>query len=102
VRLAYSPPYHATYNPVERCWGILELPWHGGVRDSLEAVVADTAAMTGNGVHPAVAVVTTPYQTGVRRTKAAMAEVETHLDRLPHLGTWFVDILYQPPAHVGA
>ena len=24
VRLAYYPPYHSKYNPVERCWGILE------------------------------------------------------------------------------
>src|SRR5438128_4118958 len=23
VRLAYSPPYHSKYNPIERCWGIL-------------------------------------------------------------------------------
>ena len=24
VRLAYYPPYHSKYNPIERCWGILE------------------------------------------------------------------------------
>jgi hypothetical protein len=102
VRLAYYPPYHSKYNPVERCWGILELHWNGGLLDSLEAVVAYTASMTWKGVHPAVEVVTTTYQTGVRLTKAAMAEVEAHLDRLPHLGKWFVDILYQPPALVGA
>ena len=22
IRLAYYPPYHNTYNPIERCWGI--------------------------------------------------------------------------------
>ena len=27
VRLAYFPPYHSKYNPVERCWGILEQHW---------------------------------------------------------------------------
>jgi transposase len=27
VRLAYYPPYHSKYNPVERCWGILERHW---------------------------------------------------------------------------
>jgi hypothetical protein len=24
VRLAYYLPYHSKYNPIERCWGILE------------------------------------------------------------------------------
>jgi len=23
------PPYHSKYNPVERCWGILEKHWNG-------------------------------------------------------------------------
>jgi hypothetical protein len=27
VRLAYYPPYHSKYNPIERCWGILENRW---------------------------------------------------------------------------
>jgi transposase len=102
VRLAYYPPYHSKYNPIERCWGILELHWNGGLLDSLEAVVGYTASMTWRGVHPVVEVVTTTYRTGVRLTKAAMAEVEAQLDRLPHLGKWFVDILYQPPAQVDA
>lgn len=25
VQLAYYPPYHSKYNPIERCWGILEM-----------------------------------------------------------------------------
>ena len=25
VRLAYYPPYHSKYNPIERCWGALVL-----------------------------------------------------------------------------
>jgi hypothetical protein len=29
VQLVYDPPYHSTYNPIERCWGILELHWNG-------------------------------------------------------------------------
>src|SRR5262245_2149031 len=29
VRLAYYPPYHSKYNPIERCWGILENHWNG-------------------------------------------------------------------------
>ena len=31
VELAYYPPYHSKYNPIERCWGILENHWNGAV-----------------------------------------------------------------------
>jgi hypothetical protein len=98
VRLAYYPPYHSKYNPVERCWGILELHWNGALLDSLHAVTAYSESMTWKGRHPLVEVVTTVYQTGVTLTKQAMAAVEAQIHRLPHLDKWFVDILYQPPA----
>jgi hypothetical protein len=39
VQLAYYPPYHSKYNPIERCWGILEMHWNGSLLDSIEAVV---------------------------------------------------------------
>jgi hypothetical protein len=29
ISLAYYPPYHSKYNPVERVWGILEKQWRG-------------------------------------------------------------------------
>ena len=29
VQLLYSPPSHSKYNPIERCWGIVELHWNG-------------------------------------------------------------------------
>ena len=98
VRLAYYPPYHSKYNPVERCWGILELHWNGALLDSLHAVTAYSESMTWKGRHPLVEVVTTLYQTGVTLTKEAMAAVEAQIDRLPRLDKWFVDILYQQPA----
>src|SRR2546427_6593672 len=25
IQLLYYPPYHSKYNPIERCWGLLEL-----------------------------------------------------------------------------
>jgi len=99
VRLAYYPPYHSKYNPIERCWGILETHWNEALLDSLTAVCAFTATMTWKAVHPVVAWVTTTYQTGVTLTKDAMAAVEARLLRLPHLDKWFVDILYLPSAH---
>ena len=98
VRLAYYPPYHSTYNPVERCWGILEQHWNGSLLDSLDAVIKSARTMTWKGKHPVVTLVTSIYQTGVKLTKEAMDVVETHLQRLPSLEKWFVDIAYRAPA----
>ncbi len=92
VRLAYYPPYHSKYNPVERCWGSLEQHWNGTLLDSLDAVLGFAATMTWKGQHPAVTLVTTTYERGVTLTKEAMAAVEAHLTRLPQLEKWFVDI----------
>jgi transposase len=39
VRLAYYPPYHSKYNPIERCWGILENHWNGTLLDSIDTGV---------------------------------------------------------------
>lgn len=92
ICLAYYPPYHSKYNPVERCWGILEQHWNGTLLDALDTVMQFAATMTWKGRYPVVALVTTAYQTGVTLTKEAMAAVETHLTRLPRLEKWFVDI----------
>jgi transposase len=93
VRLAYYPPYHSKYNPIERCWGILEHHWNGSILDTVDAVLNYTATMTWRGLHPVVELVTTVYKTGVRLTKAAMAEIEAQIARQPGLDKWFVDIL---------
>ena len=46
VQLAYYPPYHSKYNPIERCWGILELHGNGALLDSIEAVLGYAETMT--------------------------------------------------------
>lgn len=98
VRLAYYPPYHSKYNPIERCWGALEGHWNGSLLDSVDAVIQYASSMTWKGSRPVVELVTTAYQTGVKLTKEAMDTLETQLERLPHLGKWFVDIYCFSPA----
>jgi len=92
VRLAYYPPYHSKYNPIERCWGILERHWNGTLLDAVETVQRFAETMTWKGRHPAVALVTVAYERGVTLTPEAMAAVEAELTRLPGLEKWFVDI----------
>ena len=95
VRLAYYPPYHSKYNPIERCGGILENHWNGTLLDSIETVLAYAQTMTWKGMEPVVELVTTTYKTGVKLTQQAMNKVEKQLQRQPGLGKWFVDI--SPP-----
>ena len=35
----YFPPYHSKYNPIERCWGILEHHWNGALLDTIESAL---------------------------------------------------------------
>jgi Rhodopirellula transposase DDE domain len=96
VRLAYYPPYHSKYNPIERCWGWLEQHWNGTLLDSVAAVVGYAESFRWHGQASVVRVIHQVYQTGVRLTKALMAQVESRLSRFESLGRWFVDIACAP------
>ena len=95
IRLAYYPPYHSKYNPIERCWGILEHHWNGALLDTVEAVVGYAQSMTWKQEHPVVRLVTQVYELGVRLSKQAMKTVESKLSRSPTLPSWFIDIHYR-------
>ncbi len=92
IKLANSPPYHSKYNPIERCWGTREQHWNADLLDTIETVVQFAQTMKWKGHHPVVHLLTTLYQTGVRLTKKAMAQVEIHVQRLSGLERWFLDI----------
>jgi len=65
--------------------------------DAVDAVIKSASTMIWKGKHPIVKLVTSIYQTGVKLTKEAMDAVETHLQRMPSLEKWFVDITYRTP-----
>jgi hypothetical protein len=92
VQLAYYPPYHSKYNPIERCWGILEMHWNGSLLDSVEAVVGFAGSMTWKGKHPVVRVVETVYAKGVKLKPKEMNALESEVVRQAGLGKWFVKI----------
>ena len=92
VELAYYPPYHSKYNPVERVWGVLEKHWNGALLDSLSTVLQFAKTMTYNHVHPVVKQITKTYSTGVKLTQPAMAELEQRFERLSGLEKYFVRI----------
>lgn len=95
LQLAYYPPYHSKYNPVERCFGWLEQHWNGSLLDTVEAVLSFAKTLTFKGQNPVVTLVEKVYSTGVKLTNDAMAEIEKQIHRLPNLKKWFVEIFAQ-------
>jgi hypothetical protein len=68
LQLAYYPPYHSKYNPVERTFGWLEQHWNGSLLDSVDTVLHFARTLTFKGMHPVVSLVETVYNTGVKLT----------------------------------
>jgi hypothetical protein len=98
IQLLYYPPYHSKYNPIERCWGILEKHWNGAQLLDADAMLGWAASMTWKGIHPVVELSHEVYAKGISLTKKAMREVEARLLRNPKLPKW--DILIQPACAV--
>jgi hypothetical protein len=92
VRLAYYPPYHSKYNPVERCWGVLENYWSGEILDEVETALRFVETMTWKGKHPHVELVSDAYRKGIRLARKEMKPIEAKVQRLPGLEKWFVNI----------
>jgi hypothetical protein len=94
VQLLYYPPYHSKYNPVERCWGILEKHWNGARLVDVDAMLGWAKSVTWKGIHPVVELSRKAYQKGISLSKEAMQKVEARLERNPALPKW--DILIRP------
>jgi len=94
IQLLYYPPYHSKYNPIERCWGILEQHWNGTLLVDAETMLEWAKSMTWKGIRPIVTLSRTLYQKGVSLSKKAMREIEARLERNPLLPKW--DILILP------
>ena len=92
IKLAYYPPYHSKYNPIERCWGVLENHWRGELLTSIEKTLGLARSMTYAGVNPIVKLVKKLYQNGVTLTDKALAKVEAKIERLITLEDWFLTI----------
>ncbi len=92
VKLAYNPPYHSKYNPVERVFGVLENYWNCDPLETVEKALGMAGGMTYKGVHPTATLIETVYPKGVRLTKKQMQPYEACLQRLTGLRKWFVTI----------
>jgi hypothetical protein len=96
IVLVYYPPYHSKYNPIERCWGILEMHWNGALLDSIDTACEWARTMTWKCVEPTIRLLDRVYENGVCLTKQAFDVIEQRLQRNEHLPKYHVVI--QPTA----
>lgn len=96
IQLAYYPPYHSKYNPVERVWGVLENHWRGEIIDSVSKALGLARSMTYRQLNPTVRKITKTYQKGISIAKRAMQDIEARLERTDGLEHWFIKIVPQP------
>ncbi len=94
IQLLYYPPYHSKYNPIERCWGILEQHWNGAKLTDVDTMLVWAQSMTWKGLQPIVTLSEKVYDTGITLSKKAMKPIEERLERNPLLPKW--DILIRP------
>ena len=95
IRLIYYPPYHSKYNPIERCWAVLENYWNGAILNSIEAAVQWASNMTWNGLYPIVHLVENIYEKGVVASAKELKSLQPFWERSETLPQW--DLTIYPP-----
>ena len=98
ISLAYYPPYHSKYNPIERVWAVLENHWNGELLDSVEKVLGLARTMQYNGKNPVVKLMKGTYEKGIKLIQKARKQLENMIIRITGIETWAVDI----PCYVNA
>lgn len=93
IKLAYYPPYHSKYNPIERVWGVLENHWNGEILYSIQKVLGLARTMKYNSINPEVQLIRGEYLKGVALDKKEMALYEEKICRRKGLDKWFVDVI---------
>jgi hypothetical protein len=92
IVLAYYPPYHSKYNPIERTWGILENHWNATLLNSIGITLEWAKTMTWKGLHPVVNLIEDTYLKGVTVGKKLFKAISDRLDRHPLLSKYCVTI----------
>jgi transposase len=92
VRLAYFPPYHSKYNPIERYWGGLEKSWNGYLLDSVETVLKRASSFSWKGIYAGVKNFTNFYPKGITLAGKEKKALENQIIRSRTLPWWDMTI----------
>ena len=88
IELVYGAPYHSKYNPIERCWGILEIHWNGALLSTIETALKWAGTMTWRGVRPLIHEITKTDERGIKVARSAMQKLAPVIHRDPTLPKW--------------
>jgi len=94
IILAYYPPYHSKYNPIERSWGILENHWNGTLLNSVRITLEWAKTMTWKGIKPVVKLLEAVYERGIRIDKKTFQVTANRINRhsSPDLKKYYMNI----------
>ena len=92
VNLAYYPPYHSKYNPIERYWGGLEKSWNGYLLDSVECVLKRACNFSWKGICTTARKFQASYPKGITLRGKAKQALEDRLERSGSLPWWDITI----------
>lgn len=92
IRLIYYPPYHSKYNPIERCWAVLENYWNGAILDSVEAALQWAANMSWKGIAPIVHHIETVYDKSIKVGATELEEYKSFWQPSQELPRWDITI----------
>jgi hypothetical protein len=90
----YSPPSHSQYHPIERCWGLVELPWNGTQLIDAATMREWAKKRTWKGRHPVSELSRKVSHKGIALGKTAMQAVAARLKRDPQWPKY--DIVINP------
>ena len=93
IRLIYYPPYPSKYNPIGRCWGVLENYWNGAILDSVETVVQWVSNITWKGIKPIVHRVETVYEKAIKVSPKELEPYTPCWKRSESLPKWDITIV---------
>ena len=93
IELAYYPPYHSKYNPIERLWARLENMWNGMLLSTIEICLKVIESLTWNQIKAKVKYITKQYKKGVTYSKDEMKIYENiNIHRNERLKKWSIII----------
>ena len=99
VELAYYPPYHSKYNPVEHAFGSLEWYWSGEILDNEDKVVGFAKSMSWSGKKPHVEIIQKVYKNGVKVASKIMDKIRDGFEAKEGIEKW--SIVISPSAGFG-
>jgi len=91
--LIYYPPYHSKYNPIERCWAVLENYWNSTLLTTVEDALQGASNMTWNGFEPLVHLAEGFYEKKITVPKSELETYEQQWQRSEQLPRWDVTVV---------